>query len=276
MSWDKLSSESKNIDKQQVLEERKKEKEKNKILQNIKNSSTDAESLYYIAEGLCDNNSDFLDKDWAREVFQLCEDLVQKQYDEYGELYILLDIAKIYFDRNYLGEKEDINRAESLYKKIETLYKKDLSGEEYLKMANSVYNIDSARAADLYNQAIESEEDPYILMSIGDSLGKTIRPKKEDGTAIYLAYEDRALQKEAYKKAFDRCSNVDSYVLLAASVGFKNAGDNPKWAKDIYKVAIEIALKEKSKEELEKIAEYVSDIRWGNDLGWADEIRAML
>ena len=59
-------------------------------------------------------------------------------------------------------------------------------------------------------------------------------------------------------------------------MGFKNTGDNRNWAKDIYKVAIEIALKEKSKEGLEQIAEYVSDFRWGNDSDWADEIRAML
>ena len=85
MSWDKLSNESNKFDKKQVLEERKKEKEKNKILQNIKESSTDAESLYYIAEGLCDSNGDFLDKDWAREVLQLCEELVHKQYKEHGE-----------------------------------------------------------------------------------------------------------------------------------------------------------------------------------------------
>ncbi|MBT6516312.1 MAG: hypothetical protein HOK59_01085 [Candidatus Marinimicrobia bacterium] len=276
MSWDKLSNESNKIDKKQVLEERKKEKEKNKILQDIKESSTDAESLYSIAEGLCYRNSDFLDKDWAREVFQLCEELIHKQYEEHGELYVLLDIAKIYLDQNYLGEKDDLNRAEVLYKKIDTLYKDDLSGEGYLKMANAVYNIDSERAADLYNQAIKSEENPYLLMSIGDSLGKAIRPTKEDGTGIYLAYDDRALMKKAYKKAFDRCSNVDSYVLLATSVGFKNTGDNRNWAKDIYKVAIEIALKEKSKEGLEQIAEYVSDFRWGNDSDWADEIRAML
>ena len=58
---------------------------KNKIIQSIKKSSNDAESLYYIAESLCYRNSDYLDKDWAREVFQLCEELVHEQYKENGE-----------------------------------------------------------------------------------------------------------------------------------------------------------------------------------------------
>jgi len=249
---------------------------KNKIIQSIKKSSNDAESLYYIAESLCYRNSDYLDKDWAREVFQLCEELVHEQYKENGELYILLDIAKIYVDQNYLGEEEDLNRAQTLLKKIETSYENDLTPHDYLKMANVLYNINPERAIDSYNQAIKFEEDPYMLMTIGDCLGKQVRPTREDGVGIYLAYDDRVLMEKAYKKAFDRCYDVDSYVCLAASVGFEGMGNNPKWAKDIYKVAIEIALKEKSREGLEKIAEYVSDFRWGNDPNWANEIRKML